>query len=213
MAWTKQQADAIEKDNTNIIVSAGAGSGKTAVLTQRVLRKVEDSIDVDKLLILTFTNAAAKEMKDRIKSNLIKNNYLEQVELLNKAYITTFDSFAYSVLKTNAYKLGLSKKIKIESGNLLKIKKIELLDQIFEEKYLDDKFVKFIGEFCTKDDKDLKNQIIELSNKLDLKYDKKEYLDSYIKEYFSSDYLDSKVSDYTKLLLRIIDKIKEDKKI
>ena len=66
--WTSEQQLAIDKEGTNIIVSAGAGSGKTAVLTARVIRKLNNGVDIDKLLILTFTNAAAKEMKERIRS-------------------------------------------------------------------------------------------------------------------------------------------------
>ena len=67
MAWTSEQIKAIEEEGTNIIVSAGAGSGKTAVLTTRVLEKVKKKIHINELLILTFTNAAAAEMKERIK--------------------------------------------------------------------------------------------------------------------------------------------------
>ena len=62
--WTKDQQSAIDKENSNIIVSAGAGSGKTAVLTARVIRKLKDGVDVNKLLVLTFTNEAANEMKN-----------------------------------------------------------------------------------------------------------------------------------------------------
>ena len=65
--WTKEQSDAIYKSNNNIIVSAGAGSGKTAVLTQRVIEKLNQGIHINQLLILTFTKAAAGEMKDRIQ--------------------------------------------------------------------------------------------------------------------------------------------------
>ena len=71
--WTNEQLDAINKEGTNIIVSAGAGSGKTAVLTERVLRKLKSGISINKLLILTFTKAAANEMKERIRKNIKKN--------------------------------------------------------------------------------------------------------------------------------------------
>ena len=94
MANTKEQQLAIDMDGTNIIVSAGAGSGKTAVLTQRVIRKIMDGVDVDRLLVLTFTNEAAREMKSRIRNAIIKNNLDKQLGLLDAAYITTFDSFA-----------------------------------------------------------------------------------------------------------------------
>ena len=71
MKWTSEQLDAINKSGSNIIVSAGAGSGKTAVLTERVITKLKTS-SVNQLLILTFTNNAAKEMKERIKKKLLK---------------------------------------------------------------------------------------------------------------------------------------------
>lgn len=71
--WTKEQLSAIEKEGTNIIVSAGAGSGKTAVLSERVLRKLKNGINIDELLILTFTKAAALEMKERIRKKYLKS--------------------------------------------------------------------------------------------------------------------------------------------
>ena len=98
MGFTKEQLEAINTDNSNIIVSAGAGSGKTAVLTERVIRKLKQGIDVNTLLILTFTNEAANEMKSRIRDAIIKNNLDKQLDLLDQAYITTFDSFALSIV-------------------------------------------------------------------------------------------------------------------
>ena len=68
--WTKEQQLAIHKDDQNIIVSAGAGSGKTAVLSERVIRKLEQGVDIDRLLILTFTKAAAFEMMIRIRNKI-----------------------------------------------------------------------------------------------------------------------------------------------
>ena len=75
-SWTDEQWEAIWEDGKNIIVSAGAGSGKTAVLTERVIRKLKDGIPVNRLLILTFTRAAAMEMKDRIRKKIKKDNSL-----------------------------------------------------------------------------------------------------------------------------------------
>ena len=68
--WTLEQLDAINKEGNNIIVSAGAGSGKTAVLSERVLRKLKSGVGIDNLLILTFTKAAASEMKERIRKKI-----------------------------------------------------------------------------------------------------------------------------------------------
>ena len=113
MANTYEQQLAIDSDGKNIIVSAGAGSGKTAVLTQRVIRKIMDGVDVDRLLVLTFTNEAANEMKSRIRDAIIKNKLDKQLGLLDSAYITTFDSFALSLVKKYAYTLNITKNIGI----------------------------------------------------------------------------------------------------
>ena len=99
MNWTKEQELAINQEGTNIIVSAGAGSGKTAVLSERVLRKVKSGIDIRNILILTFTNEAAGEMKNRIRKKLMKEDLKEQLEYIDAAYITTFDAYALSIVK------------------------------------------------------------------------------------------------------------------
>ena len=134
--WTKEQQEAIDKEGKNIIVSAGAGSGKTAVLTARVIRKLKDGVDVNKLLVLTFTNEAAGEMKDRIRKAIKKEPELKnQLDYLDSAYITTFDSYALSIVKKYHYLLGISKNIGIVSSSIINIKKEQILDEIFEKKY------------------------------------------------------------------------------
>ena len=105
MAFTKEQQLGIDKEGSNIIVSAGAGSGKTAVLTARVIRKLKQDIDINRLLILTFTNEAANEMKNRIYEEIVNNNLTKQLDLLNSANITTFDSFALKIVKKYHYLL------------------------------------------------------------------------------------------------------------
>ena len=91
MAWTSDQEKAIYTTGSNIIVSAGAGSGKTAVLTERVIQKVLNGTNIDRLLILTFTKLAANEMKERIRSALKKNNMIDQLSLIDSTYITKFN--------------------------------------------------------------------------------------------------------------------------
>ena len=134
--WTKDQQSAIDKENSNIIVSAGAGSGKTAVLTARVIRKLKDGVDVNKLLVLTFTNEAANEMKNRIRSAIQKEESLKkQLDYIDSAYITTFDSYALSIVKKYHYLLNLSKNISIVDSSIINIKKKEFIEKIFEELY------------------------------------------------------------------------------
>ena len=158
MAWTKEQEEAIYKSGTNIIVSAGAGSGKTAVLTERVIQKIKKGIHINELLILTFTKAAASEMKERIRASLKNNGYLDELKLIDSAYITTFDSFALSIVKKYHYILNISKNINIVEASLIDIEKSKILDDVFEEYYeKEDKlFLKLISDFCIRDDQSLK---------------------------------------------------------
>ena len=117
--WTNEQLLAINSEGKNIIVSAGAGSGKTAVLSERVLRKINDNVPINKLLILTFTNEAAKEMKDRIRKKLINEKKSDQLNLLEESYITTFDSYSLSIVKKYHYLLNVSKDIKIIDDTII----------------------------------------------------------------------------------------------
>ena len=208
--WTKEQLDAINLDGNNIIVSAGAGSGKTAVLSERVLRKVNHGVHINEILILTFTNAAAKEMKDRIRNKLKKSGNMEEVNLIDTSYITTFDSFSLSVVKKYHTILNISKDIGITDNSLLCIKKNEILDEIFDEYYedSDSSFEKLINDYCFKDDKELKRLIIKVSDKLDMKYDKLDFLNSYLDKYYSNEYINDSIDMYYNEIEKLIYKIK-----
>ena len=102
--WTKEQLSAIETRNSNLLIAAAAGSGKTAVLVERIIRIITDEenpIDIDKLLVVTFTSAAASEMRERIataitvalEKNPNSTNLQKQLTLLSRANITTMHSF------------------------------------------------------------------------------------------------------------------------
>ena len=142
--WTKDQELAINKDGSNIIVSAGAGSGKTAVLTQRVITKLEKGININNLLVLTFTNAAAAEMKDRIRKAIIKKGLTDQLDLLDSAYITTFDSYAQSIVRKYHYLLNIPSKVQIVHDTIIKIEINRIIDDIFENRYSSEKFKNLI---------------------------------------------------------------------
>ena len=209
--WTKEQQEAIDKEGKNIIVSAGAGSGKTAVLTARVIRKLKDGIDVNRLLVLTFTNEAAGEMKDRIRKAIKKEESLsKQLDYLDSAYITTFDSYALSIVKKYHYLLNISKNIGIVSSSIINIKKQEELDQIFEDLYNEENkdFLKLINDFCLKDDKDIKKQILNINNSLEQKYNKQEYLKSYIEDFYNETYINNIIQEYLKEIKETHRKIK-----
>jgi len=210
--WTEEQQLAIDKENTNIIVSAGAGSGKTAVLTARVMRKLKEHVHINELLILTFTNKAAQEMKERIRKAISENEeLLDELDYLDSSYITTFDSFALSMVKKYYYLLNISKNVSIADASIIYLEKKKILEEIFETLYQENNksFIKLIDDLTIKDDKDLKKYILDINNKLDLKFDKKEYLENYIKEKYSEEYINNIIDTYTKVLKNKIEKINQ----
>ena len=100
MSLTKAQRQAVLHGKGNLLVSAGAGSVKTRVLTERVLRLVlEENVPLDRLLILTFTNAAASSMKEKIRQALMKKGAFDEASRVDAAYIMTFDAFSFALVK------------------------------------------------------------------------------------------------------------------
>ncbi len=209
--WTDEQKEAIYKEGTNIIVSAGAGSGKTAVLTERVLEKVKKGISVDNLLILTFTKMAAKEMRERIGEKLKENGFTKELSKLDTADITTFDAYALSLVKKYHYYLNLSKDINIIDASVIGLYKEKMLKDIFEELYTseDSKFLNLIKEYALKDDKEIFSFILNINNKLDLKTNKREYLDSYISVKYNEENIDKDIEGYIKVILNLINNIRD----
>ncbi len=144
--FTKSQKDAINSRDGSILVSAAAGSGKTAVLVERVIARITDKnnpSDADKMLIVTFTNAAANEMKNRLTDALYElivqnpdnQNLKRQQLLLNRAHISTIDSFCSELLRENFFKLGISPKFRIADSAELEIIKSEAIEKSLEYIY------------------------------------------------------------------------------
>ncbi|MBE6156567.1 MAG: hypothetical protein E7161_02360 [Firmicutes bacterium] len=205
--WTEEQLQAIHKSGSNIIVSAGAGSGKTAVLTERVIEKLKTGIKINELLILTFTNAAAAEMKDRIRRKINEHEELtENLDYLDAAYITTFDSFTLSLVKKYNYILNVSPNLSIIDGGLINILKEEILDRVFDEFYLEDNplFLNLINDFAIKNDANLKSAILKISHGLELKSNKEEYLNNYIENFLNNEQIDSYINEFNNLLINEI---------
>lgn len=198
MNLTTEQALAVNLEDTNIIVSAGAGSGKTAVLSERVIRKLKSGVDIRNILMLTFTNEAAGEMLDRIRKKIKKNNLVDQLVYLDQAYITTFDAFALNLVKKYHYYLNMSKNIKIIDSTIINLKKKEFLKEIFMEYYesRDPRFLKLIKDFTVRDDDVIIDAILSISSSLDLKYEKNEFLDNYINNYYTEEYINENFNEY-----------------
>ena len=190
--WTNEQQDAISKKGSNILVAAAAGSGKTAVLVERIIQKIlEDKIDIDKILVVTFTNAAASEMRERILDAIYKKmeenpedtNLQKQLILLNKASICTIDSFCLDVIRNNFFEIDVSANARIADSTEILLLKQEVLDDLFEEKYVaeDKDFLELI-ETYTKYNKDdeLKELILNIYNYIQSSPFPEEWLDEKI---------------------------------
>ena len=144
MEWTKNQLQAIETRNKNILVAAAAGSGKTAVLVERIIRLiVEEKIDLDKLLVVTFTNAAASQMREKILEAIYKKleenpqnvRLQKQIVLMNKASISTIHSFCLEVIRNYFYEIDISANFRIGDDSEVELLRQETLLDLFEEKY------------------------------------------------------------------------------
>ena len=122
----KEQKKAVLYNDGPLLILAGAGSGKTAVLSERVIRKLKNGVHINELLLLTFTKAAAAEMKQRIRKKISKEEtLLSELDMIDASYITTFDSFALSIVKKYHYLLNISPNVNIIDEAVITIKKEE----------------------------------------------------------------------------------------
>lgn len=209
--WTEEQMLAIVKGNTNIIVSAGAGSGKTAVLTQRVITNLKKGMHINELLILTFTNNAAMEMKTRIKKAILEDDEIKnEAKLTDSADITTFDAYVLSLVKKYHYLLNLDSDITLIDSSIIKKKKKDFIEEIFEELFTqkNEKFIKFVTDFGTKNARQTKKTILNLDYSFDLITKKEEYLNNYIESYYNKNNLDNLFHQFENTLLKRVESIK-----
>lgn len=174
--WTNEQLQAIKTRRCNLLVAAAAGSGKTAVLVERIIRIITDEenpVDIDKLLVVTFTSAAASEMRERIAAAISKalekspnsKNLQRQLTLLSRANITTMHSFCLDVIKNYFYTIDLDPSFRIGDETEATLIKNEILEELFEEYYEEDneEFKDLIEAYSgSKDDLKLKEMILSL---------------------------------------------------
>ena len=146
VSWTTEQQQVIDLRNRNILVSAAAGSGKTAVLVERIVKIITDKnhpVDIDHLLIVTFTNAAAAEMRERIGNAIEKaldeqpgnEHLLRQLTLIHNAQITTIDSFCLYVVRNHFHEIDLEPNFRIGDEGELKLLREDVLDRVLEQNY------------------------------------------------------------------------------
>ncbi|SHK51031.1 helicase-exonuclease AddAB subunit AddA [Hespellia stercorisuis] len=174
--WTPQQQQVIDLRDRNILVSAAAGSGKTAVLVERIIQRVMDKahpMDVDRLLVVTFTEAAAAEMKERIRAAIEKaldehpeDEHLQrQATMIHTAMVTTIHSFCLSVIREHFHVIDLDPGFRIAEEGELTLLRQDVLEELLEEKYElgEESFLEFAERFSTgRDDKKIEELILKL---------------------------------------------------
>ena len=178
MTWTDDQRKVIELRDRNILVSAAAGSGKTAVLVERIIKIITDKehpVDIDRLLIVTFTNAAAAEMRERI-GNALENALKEQpddehlqrqLSLLHNAQITTIDSFCLYVIRNHFHEIDLEPNFRIGDEGELKLLKEDVLAKVLLKNYEESapEFLAFVDGYASgRNDADRKSTRLNSSH-------------------------------------------------
>ncbi|MEK4305067.1 helicase-exonuclease AddAB subunit AddA [Oceanobacillus sp. FSL K6-0251] len=179
--WTQEQERAIYQSGTDILVAAAAGSGKTAVLVERIIQKLlkeEDAINIDELLVVTFTNAAAQEMRARVGAALEKAlaekpgslHLKKQLSLLQRASISTLHSFCLDIVRKNAYMIELDPSFRIADEVEMDMIKREVLDELLEGWYDDsnteqETFFEVVNRFSNdRSDRDVEELILRTAN-------------------------------------------------
>ncbi|HZJ76329.1 MAG TPA: helicase-exonuclease AddAB subunit AddA, partial [Oscillospiraceae bacterium] len=175
MNWTEEQQIAIDSRGSNLLVSAAAGSGKTAVLVERIIQIIlGDGIDIDRLLIVTFTNAAAGEMRERISTAIMREldketgdeqHLRRQINLLSRATITTIHSFCIDVVRRHFHIIDVDPGFRIGDVTETSILKLEALEELFEEEYekANNLFFQLVETFGgTKEDRPLQDLVLKI---------------------------------------------------
>jgi len=220
--WTKEQQRAIYDKGTNILVAAAAGSGKTAVLVERIINKIiNEKIDIDKLLVVTFTNAAATEMRERVLKAIYQRleetpedlHLQKQIILLNKCNISTIHSFCIEVIKNNFFEINVSPNFKVADSAEIELFKHDAIEEVFEELYEkeDKDFLKLIDLYVGyRDDDVLKEIVLQIYKYIQSTAFPEEWLQEKVEKLNVDINKDFATTDWGKI---IIDSFKEEIKL
>ena len=219
VTWTEEQQKVISLRDRNILVSAAAGSGKTAVLVQRILSKIMDEthpVDIDRMLIMTFTRAAAGEMKERITAALEQaiyedpdNDHLQkQMTLIHTAQITTIDGFCSYVIRNYFHMIDLDPGYRTAEEGELKLLREDVLKELLEDAYRekDAKFVELVECYAPgKTDDNIKEMILKLYEAAASHPFPKEWLDRCLEVYQADSAEKLREQDWMKLLWEAVE--------
>ncbi len=208
MPFSPEQEQAINQRDKNIIVSAGAGSGKTAVLTERISQILLSGHTLDELLVLTFTNKAAAEMKERVRKKILaNNNLLIHKDKVDSANITTFDAYCQFIVNKYGYLLNISD-INVADNVYLEIKANKILDEIVLDHFKNDKenIKMYFDLFPDKNDSGLKAIILSMYKKIDIIIDKESFYNTYFDKYYGKEFINNSINEYFNSIKKALDK-------
>lgn len=212
--WTREQKLAINEKDSNILVAAAAGSGKTAVLVERIINKViNEKIDIDKILVVTFTNAAASEMRERILDAIYKrledepnNAHLQrQINLLNKASISTIHAFCLDVIRNNFFEIDTSANFRVGDTTEIELIKQEVIEDLFEKKYEEEnkEFLELIETYTNyRNDDKLKEMVLDIYKFIQSTPFPEKWLKENIEEFNYTDDIDFASTKWGKIILK-----------
>ena len=204
MGFTNSQKEAIHARGSNVLVSASAGSGKTGVLKERVIEMLKDGMFIDSLVVLTFTEAAAAEMKSRIVNDIYELKLKEQIERIDNAIISTFDSFTLRLVKEYHYLLGLDSNIGINDQIIITSRKKQLIKDVLKKYYVarNSNFLQFFKMYFSKSDNWLEESVYVIGEAFRKRPDYFKLIKNYDSFYLNEMFLKAKADEY-------IDSVKE----
>ena len=209
MKFEGKQKEAYEFNLGNCLVGAGAGSGKTAILTSRIRRIISEKLaKVEDLLVLTFTNKAAAEMKQRTFKELCDVNLIEEAAKVDSSDITTFDSFFLGLIKQYRIQLALPKDIAPVDESILLIKEKQILKEVIEEyaRNNSEPLKKIVHNYCLKNINPIGDLILKLLKQSRIFSDENKLFNYYLNHFFTDESFDQ-------IIQSVIDNIKERAKI